>query len=183
MEANWDGQLAERVESAIRIVTDFPRPGIRFRDISPVAQGDPNLFRAVIESIAGFCAAHAPDCIVAVESWGYVFAAPVAYILACKLCLARRPGRLPRETFRETFDMSYAQERSLAIQGEVIRAAERVLVIDDVIASGESALAAVSLVEKAGGVCIGVACLAGFPEWGIRRILDRGIAVHAIARL
>src|SRR2546425_4955398 len=108
MEANWDAQLAERVESAIRIVPDFPRPGIRFRDISPVAQGDPNLFRAVIESIAGFCGPHAPDCIVAVESWGYVFAAPVAYVLTCRLCLARRPGRLPRETFRETFDMSYA---------------------------------------------------------------------------
>jgi adenine phosphoribosyltransferase len=71
----------------------------------------------------------------------------------------------------------------LAIQGDAIRASDRVLVIDDIIASGGSALAAVNLVEKAGGQCIGVVCLAAFLDWGKKRIVDKGIPVHAIAGL
>ena len=178
-----DENLAKRVQSAIQIVTGFPRPATRFRDISPIIENDPGPFRAVIDSMAGFHQANPPDCIVAIESWGFIFAAPVAYILGSRLCLARRPGKLPRETIGETFDMCYAEGRGLAIHGDAIRAADRVLVIDDVIASGGSALAAANLVEKAGGRCIGVVCLAAFVDWGAKRIADGGIPVHAIAGL
>jgi len=83
----------------------------------------------------------------------------------------------------ETYDMSYAQGRALAIQRDAVRVGERVVIIDDVVASGETALAGMALIKRAAGRCVGVGCLAGFPDWGIRRIIDKGIPVHSIANL
>ena len=79
--------------------------------------------------------------------------------------------------------MSYAQGRALAIQADAVRVGERVVIIDDVVASGETVLAGINLIERASGCCVGVGCLAGFPDWGIRRIVDEGIPVHTIAHL
>jgi adenine phosphoribosyltransferase len=178
-----DQGLALRVQNAIQIVGDFPRQGIRFRDISPVVESDPDLFRAVIDSIADFGRTVGLGCIAGIESWGLVFASPVAYVLSSRLCLVRRPGTLPRQTATLSYDMSYAQGRSLAIQGGAMRPGDRVLVVDDVLASGGTALAAIDLLEDAGALCIGVACLAAFPNWGAKRLADRGVPVHAVAAL
>jgi adenine phosphoribosyltransferase len=119
--------LARRVEGAIRIVPDFPRPGIRIRDISPVVEGDPNLFASVSDAMSGFFRADPPDTVMCIESWGFIFGAPVAYLLGVRLCVARGPGKLPRETISETYNMSYAQGRALAIQADAVRAGEREL--------------------------------------------------------
>jgi adenine phosphoribosyltransferase len=165
MAIGKDPGLAARVQGAIQIVSGFPNAENRFfRDITPVVENDPDLFRSVIDAMAGFYKADPPNCIASIEAWGFVFAAPVAYLLGSRLCLVRRPEKLPRLTTTETYDMCYAQGRSLAIRGQAIRSADRVVVIDDVVASGGSALAAVNLVEKAGSQCVGVACLAAFSD-------------------
>lgn len=175
--------LAARVTAAIRLVPDFPRPGIRMWDISPVVEGDPDLFSSVIGALASFFRADPPDTVLCIEAWGFIFGSPIAYLLGARLCVARRPGKLPREAMSETYDMSYAQNRALAIQEDGIRPGDRVVAIDDVIASGETAFAAIKLIERAKGLCIGVACLAGFPNWGLRRIASLGIPVHSIMHL
>jgi len=177
-----DEFLAERVLNATRNAVGFPNPiHKRFRDISPVVEGDPALFRAVVEAMAGLCKETAPDCIMCVESWGYIFGAPVAYLLGRRMCLARRPGKLPREAFVEVYEMSYAPSKALAIQSEAVNKRDRVVIVDDIIASGGSALAAVKLIERAGGQCAGIVCLGAFQNWGIKVLSDRGILVHAIA--
>ena len=179
-----DKFLAERVRNATRNAVGFPNPiNKQFRDISPVAvvEGDPTLFRAVVEAMAGLCKETAPDCIMCVESWGYIFGAPVAYLLGCRMCLARRPGKLPREAFAEAYEMSYAPSKALAIQSEAVKKGDQVVIVDDIIASGGSALAAIKLIERAGGQCAGIVCLAAFPNWGIKQLSDRGVLVHAIA--
>jgi len=177
-----DKLLAERVRNATRNAVGFPNPiNMQFRDISPVVEGDPVLFRAVVEAMAGLCKETAPDCIMCVESWGYIFGAPVAYLLGCRMCLARRPGKLPREAFVEVYEMSYAPSKALAIQSEAVNEGDRDVVVDDIIASGGSALAAVKLIERAGGQCAGIVCLAAFPNWGIKLLSDRGVLIHAIA--
>jgi len=175
--------LANRVTDAIRLVPDFPRPGVRIWDISPIVEGDPDLFASVIDAMADFFRPHPPDVLMCIESWGFIFGAPVAYRLGVRLCVARRRGKLPHEAMFETYDMSYAKGRALAIQENVIRPGNSVVIIDDVIASGETALAAFKLIERAKGRCIGVGCVAGFPNWGLRRIEDQGIQVHSIAHL
>jgi adenine phosphoribosyltransferase len=177
-----DKFLAERVRNATRNAVGFPNPfNKQFRDISSVVEGDPVLFRAVVEAMAGFCKETAPDCIMCIESWGYIFGAPVAYLLGCRMCLARRPGKLPREALVEVYEMSYAPSKGLAIQSEAINKRDRVVIVDDIIASGGTALAAVKLIENAGGECTGVVCLAAFPNWGIKLLSDRGVLIHAIA--
>jgi len=177
-----DKFLADRVRNATRNAVGFPSPiNKQFRDISPLVEGDPALFRAVVEAMAGLCKGTAPDCIMCVESWGYIFGAPVAYLLGCRMCLARRPGKLPREAFVEAYEMSYAPSKALAIQSEAVNKRDRVVIVDDIIASGGSALAAVKLIERAGGQCAGIVCLAAFPNWGIKLLSDRGVLVHAIA--
>jgi adenine phosphoribosyltransferase len=145
-----DKFLAERVRNATRNAVGFPNPiNTQFRDISPVVEGDPVLFRAVVEAMAGLCKETVPDCIMCVESWGYIFGAPVAYLLGCRMCLARRSGKLPREAFVEAYEMSYGPSKALAIQSEAVNEGDRVVIVDDIIASGGSALAAVKLIERA----------------------------------
>ena len=141
--------LAARVTAVIRLVPDFPRPGIRMWDVSPVVEGDPDLFSSVIDAMASFFRADPPDTVMCIEAWGFIFGGPIAYLLGARLCVARRPGKLPREAMSETYDMSYAQSRALAIQEHGIRPGDRVVAIDDVIASGETAFAAIKLIERA----------------------------------
>ena len=184
MNLGQDEALAGRVESLIRIVTDFPRPRDRFRDITPIIESDPPLFKAIIDRMAELHRARPPDCIVCIESWGYVFGAPLAYLLGSRICLARRPGKLPRGTIKQEYDMCYDQGRSLEIHRDAIKAADNVLIVDDVVASGGSSLAAVNLVEQAGATCIGITCLGAFADGPFtRHIEQRGIAIHALARL
>ena len=183
IDVGRDEALARRIESAIQIVVGFPRDRIRFRDISPVIERDPALFRAAIDAMEGFHAADPPDGIVGVEAWGFVFAAPLAYRLGCRLVLARRADKLPRETIATSYDMSYAQGRGLALHRDALRAGERIVIVDDVVASGGTALAAASLVARAGARCVGVTCLAAFVDWGARLIAEQGISVNAVARL
>src|SRR6516225_2039423 len=138
--------LAARVTAVIRLVPDFPRPGIRMWDVSPVVEGDPDLFSSVIDAMASFFRADPPDTVMCIEAWGFIFGAPVAYLLGARLCVARRPGKLSGEAMSETYDMSYAQGRALAIQTDAVRVGERVVIIDDVVASGETALAGMALI-------------------------------------
>jgi len=184
MGSEHDKTLATRVESLIQIVTDFPLPKIKFRDVTPIIESDPRVFKEIIDRMAELHRVRPPDCIVCIEAWGYVFGVPLAYLLGSRICLARRPGKLPRRTIKQDYDMCYAHRRSLEIHRDGIRAADKVLIVDDVLASGGSALAAVNLVEEVGATCIGITCLAAFADGPFtKRIEERGIPIQAIVKL
>jgi adenine phosphoribosyltransferase len=121
MELGHDKILASRVEGLIHIVTDFPRSKIRFCDITPIIESDPHLFRAIIDRMAEMHQARPPDCIVCIEAWGYVFGVPMAYLLGSRICLARRPGKLPRKTIKQDYDMCYAHGRTLEVHHDAIQ--------------------------------------------------------------
>ena len=179
-----DDSLRDRIERAIRIVPDFPLAHMRFRDITPILEADPALYCAIIDRLAQQYRSDPPDCLVCIESFGYVFGAPLAYLLGVRLVLARRQGKLPREKIQQDYVMCYASNKSLEIHGDSIRAGDRALIVDDVLASGGSALAAVQLVERAGGVCVGVTCVADMPDGPFRPEIERrGIPIFALARL
>ena len=156
------GTLAERVSAAIGHVADFPTPGFPFRDVTPLLERDPALVREIVDAFAAEFRG-AVDCVVCVESFGYLFGAPLAFVLGTRTALARRAGKLPRPTFSESYGMIYASDRELEMHQDAIKANDRVLIVDDVLASGGSALATVRLVERAGGDCIGIACVAEVP--------------------
>jgi adenine phosphoribosyltransferase len=186
-DADEHADFRSRIEAAIGHVPDFPFKGFPFRDVTPLLEDDATLFREVVDRLVAPFKSDPPDCVLCIESFGYVFGAPLAYLLGTRLVLARRGGKLPREVHEQTYDMVYARGKTLEIHQSAIRPGDRVLIVDDVLASGGSALAAMSLIEKADARCIAFACVAEAAI--LRDVPDRvelqkqGVPIVALATL
>ncbi len=160
--------LAEDVRRAMRDVPDFPRDGILFKDMTPILQ-DPTLFQRVVawmgEGLEGL------DKVVGIESRGFIFAAPLVVEHRAGLVLARKQGKLPWTTISRDYDLEYGTA-TLEIHADAIQPGERVLVVDDLLATGGTARAAVELVRELGGVVVGVRVLAELGFLDGRKRLD-----------
>jgi adenine phosphoribosyltransferase len=145
----------ERLRGLVRDVPDFPNPGILFRDITPLL-GDGPALRIAVDRLA----AAAPDVsvVVGIESRGFILGAPVAYALGVGMVLVRKMGRLPRATERAEYDLEYGSN-TLEIHADALRPGDRALIVDDVLATGGTAAAAVQLVERLGADVAGIAVL------------------------
>jgi adenine phosphoribosyltransferase len=139
----------EDLKRHVRDIPDFPKPGILFRDITPLL-ASPQALRETVESLCRRYEGKKIDTVVGIESRGFVFASPVAYRLGVGLVPLRKPGKLPYETLRESYALEYG-EASLEIHKDAVKPGARVLVVDDLLATGGTAAAAVSLVRKLGG--------------------------------
>ena len=178
--------LRRAVQAAVRIVPDFPFPGVNFRDISATWEQQPQLFRLLVDEIARPYRELPPDVVLSIESLGYLFGAPVAYTLQCRLVLARPAGKLAGGTLRTSYAMSYSGDKQLEIHADAIHPKERVLVVDDVLASGGTIVAALELVERAGASCIGVGCAVEVSYPGARSRLRHtgdGLRIHAVVQV
>jgi adenine phosphoribosyltransferase len=147
----------DAVRARIRDVPDFPSKGIVFKDITPVL-ADPVLFRRVIDDFAARWRGEGISKVVGIESRGFLFAAPLAYALGAGLAIARKPGKLPWETIREVYALEYG-ENALELHVDAVGRGERVLVVDDVLATGGTAAAVGRLVARQGGALAGYAFL------------------------
>jgi len=141
----------------MRDVPDFPRPGIIFKDITPVL-ADPVLFGDIIEHMAATWAGQGIDAVAGVESRGFIFGAPLALRLGCAFLPIRKPGKLPYRTVSVEYALEYGTDRLEAHEDAVVAGA-RVLVVDDVLATGGTALATIQLVERLGGSVAGATFL------------------------
>jgi len=142
-----------RVKALIREVKDFPKPGIGFKDITPVIQ-DAESFNFVIERMVSWAKGRKPQIIVGIESRGFLFAAPVANKLGLGLAIIRKKGKLPSKTICVRAPNEYAVEY-FEMHEDCILPGQRVLIIDDLIATGSSSVSAIDLVKKMGGKVIG----------------------------
>jgi len=141
----------------IRDIPDFPKPGILFKDITPLL-ADPTAFRASVERLAERYGTQQIDAIAAAEARGFLFAAPLALALRVPLVPLRKPGKLPYRTYSLKYDLEYGQaELHMHVDG--ITPGQRVLMIDDVLATGGTMAAGCKLVEQAGGVVVSCAFL------------------------
>jgi len=138
----------DAIKAAIRIISDFPKPGIQFRDITPVLQ-DPRLFAAVIDALAERYRPMDISKIVAMESRGFVFAAPLAFAIGAGFVPLRKRGKLPYRTISESFSLEYGKDE-LEMHEDAVEPGERVIVIDDLLATGGTAAAAVRLARRMG---------------------------------
>jgi adenine phosphoribosyltransferase len=140
--------MAPDLKTFISDIPDFPKPGILFRDISPLLNS-PDAFRHAVRLMAQEVAGHRITSIVAIESRGFIFAAPVAHELGVPLVLARKPGKLPGDKTRIEYGLEYGSD-ALELKHGLIDAGSRVAIIDDVLATGGTARATGDLVQKVG---------------------------------
>ncbi len=144
-----------RLEDHITDIPDFPRPGIVFKDITPLFL-DAEALRATIDALAGYARDRDVDYVVSAEARGFVLGGAVAAAAGAGFILARKPGKLPRETESVEYQLEYGVD-ALEVHSDAVRGGARVLVHDDLLATGGTAAALCDLVERAGGVVAGCA--------------------------
>ncbi len=138
----------------VRDVPDFPKPGIVFKDLMPLV-ADPAYFKATIDELTELARPLRPDVILGAEARGFIFGGALAYQLGCGFVPARKPGKLPWETVAATYELEYGMD-SLEVHADAIGDGGRVIVHDDVLATGGTAKAKVDLVEQLGGEVVGL---------------------------
>lgn len=149
--------MYENIKNHIRDIKDFPKEGIVFKDITP-ALGDANCLEEMIDAFAERFKDKKIDKIAVIESRGFLFGAPLAYKLGCGVVLLRKPGKLPYESIKETYDLEYGSS-TLEMHIDAVKEGERVLVIDDLLATGGTAAAACKLLSKLGAEIVANAFL------------------------
>jgi adenine phosphoribosyltransferase len=148
MDAGW-------LQAHVRDIPDYPRPGVVFKDITPVLAA-PDAFAAVVDAVAAPFADRRIDKVLGIEARGFVFAAPVAYRHAAGFVPVRKAGKLPWEIERAEYELEYGSDL-LEIHRDAVAPGEQVLIVDDVLATGGTASAALALAERLGGEVVGFA--------------------------
>lgn len=141
-------ELAKKIDARIRNVPDFPKPGILFKDITPVIQ-DSQLFRELIEAMAQKLQDERLRYVAGIESRGFIFASALALRLGVGMILLRKPGKLPWKTLRATYQLEYGSD-AIEIHEDAVAPGDRVAVVDDLLATGGTATAAACLLRDAG---------------------------------
>lgn len=146
-------QFQDRLKEKIAEVPDFPKPGINFKDITPLLQSA-EVYHQVIDYLTEWAREKNPHLIVGIESRGFLFAAPLARDLRLGLAIIRKKGKLPRETVLVRAPNEYALEY-FEMHTDAVKPGERVIIVDDLIATGSSSISAIDLVKKLGGEVVG----------------------------
>lgn len=166
-------QVEAELARLIREVPDYPQPGVVFRDITPLL-GSPGGFAAAIQALADISPDDV-DVVVGIEARGFLFGAPVALALGAGFAPVRKPAKLPRAVESVTYDLEYGTE-TLALHVDAFPAGSRVLVVDDVLATGGTVVASAELIGRLGGELVGVSLLSELTYLGGRqRLAEAGI--------
>jgi adenine phosphoribosyltransferase len=147
--------MAVDLKRKVHEVPDFPTPGISFKDIMPLL-GDAEALRAAVDQLGDWAAERNPEIVVGGEARGFFIGSAIAYKLGCGFVPARRPGKLPRDVISAEYELEYGRN-ALELQTDSIREGTRVLIHDDVLATGGTAKAMAGLVEQLGAVVVGFA--------------------------
>ncbi len=148
---------ADSIQQAVREIPDFPKPGILFRDITPIL-ADPALFRQSVSILAERHRARRPDAVAAVDARGFIFGAAVAYELGVGFIPIRKKGKLPYTTYDEPYALEYGSA-AISVHTDALKAGARILIVDDLLATGGTAAACARLVERLGGIVVELAFL------------------------
>lgn len=164
----------------VRTVPDYPIPGIQFRDITPLLQ-DSTLFARVVDEMTEPWKNMEIDAILSIEARGFIMAGAIAYKLGAAFVPLRKPDKLPGKTFGVSFDLEYGKTE-MHIHQDALEKHERLLIIDDLLATGGTALAAVELLEKfPGKTLLGAGFIIDLPELGgSQRLAEKNIAIHSL---
>ena len=165
------------LDAAIRDVPDFPKPGILFKDITPVL-GDPILFKASLELLAETAGGEKIDKVVGIDARGFIFAAGVAQILGAGFVPVRKKGKLPWTTHQMAYSLEYGED-IVEIHADAVKPGEKILLVDDLLATGGTAAAAIKLLKALDADLVGVSFLIELAALNGREALGHP-AVHSL---
>jgi len=169
----------ENLKRLIRTIPDYPKPGIMFRDITTLL-GDSQGLKAAIARLAEPYRTEPVDAVAGIEARGFILGGAVADRLGCGFVPIRKKGKLPWKTIGQEYTLEYGVD-TIEIHEDAIKPGQRILIVDDLIATGGTAEAAVKLVRRSGGSIVGAAFVIDLPEIGGAKLLrDLGIAVHTL---
>ncbi len=167
------------VKDYIRTIVDFPHEGIMFRDVTTLF-ADPRGFRMTIDQMLHPYAGQKIDKVVGLEARGFIIGGAIAHQLTLGFVPIRKKGKLPGATISEAYTLEYG-EAVMEIHDDAIQPGERVLVVDDLLATGGTAAAGIRLIERLGGEIVGCAFIVDLPELGGRKVLEGlGMDVHVL---
>ena len=174
-----NNRLADYLKTRIRTVRNWPQPGVNFRDVTTLFN-DPEAFRVMIEAFSLDCTELGVDVIAAIDARGFIIGGALSYQLHKPFALVRKKGKLPYTTHTEDYALEYGTA-SIQINTDACSAGDRVLLVDDLIATGGTLLAARKLFQKIGAEVVGVAAIIDLPELGgSQKLRDAGLPVHAL---
>jgi adenine phosphoribosyltransferase len=171
--------MTNSLASAIRDVPDFPKPGILFKDITTLLK-QPAALKLSVDALVEHFRGMYVQVVAGIESRGFPFGCAVAYQLGAGFIPVRKPGKLPAATFREEYSLEYGKD-ALEIHYDALHAGDRVLIIDDLLATGGTASATCKLINKAGGVIVGCGFVVELPFLGGRSKLT-DVPVHSLVQ-
>jgi adenine phosphoribosyltransferase len=167
------------VKDYIRTIVDFPHEGIMFRDVTTLFN-DPRGFRMTIDQLLHPFAGQKIDKVVGLEARGFIIGGAIAHQLTVGFVPIRKKGKLPGATLSQAYELEYG-EAVMEIHDDAIQPGEKVLVVDDLLATGGTAAAGIQLIERLGGEIVGCAFIVDLPELGGRqRLEDMGMSVHTL---
>ena len=158
------------IKSLIRTIPDYPKPGVQFRDITTLLQ-DPEGLRISVDGLIEPYLGERVDKVAGIEARGLILGGPVALKLGAGFIPVRKKGKLPWRTIGESYNLEYGTDH-IEIHADAVAAGERVLLIDDLIATGGTAEAAIRVIERSGGTVLGLAVVIELPELGGRERIE-----------
>jgi len=167
------------LKALVRMIPDFPRPGVMFRDITTLI-ADPEGLAGAVDALAAPYREAGVTLVAGIEARGFILGGAVAHALRRGFVPVRKRGKLPHVTIGQDYALEYGSDR-IEVHADAIRPGDRVLLVDDLIATGGTANAAVDLIRRAGGVAVGAAFVIDLPELGgAARLRQNGVEVHVL---
>lgn len=157
------------LKSKIREVADWPVSGVNFKDITTALE-DKDTFKAMIDALVEPYKNQAIDKIVVIDARGFLLGTPMAYKLGCGVSLVRKKGKLPYKTIEQIYEKEYGPD-TLTMHADTIKPGEKVVIVDDLLATGGTMLATIKMVEQLGAKIIGISCVVDLPFLGGRKQL------------
>ena len=158
------------LKNYVATIIDYPKEGIIFRDITPL-MGNGDAYKYSVDKMTEFAKEKGATIIVGPEARGFIFGCPVATNLGIGFAPIRKPGKLPRKTLEEKYDLEYGSN-TLCIHADALKPGDKVIIIDDLLATGGTVKATINLCEKLGAEVVGVACLIELKELNGREVLE-----------
>ncbi|WP_396588590.1 adenine phosphoribosyltransferase [Bermanella sp. R86510] len=169
------------IKQAVRTIENWPEPGVMFRDIMPLLQ-NANIFRKLIDSFVHRYQDLNVDAVAAIDARGFILGAPLAYELGVPLVPVRKKGKLPYETVSQSYQLEYG-EAEIELHTDAVNAGDNVLIMDDLIATGGTMLAACELIKKLDAHVLEVAAIIDLPDLqGSEKLKQAGFAVYSICQ-